>query len=149
MKFVWRFRLACALIALSAAAVPLTAQQAAHHSMGGPVPEEILSRPVSLRSGIGVMHQKVSTSSKQAQAFYDQGLAYLQSYVWIEAARSFHQALRSDPKMVMAYVGLSYAYSPFDFAAAESNLNQAQALASHASDRERRRIQIRALQLRA
>ena len=38
--------------------------------------------------------------SPEAQRFYDQGLAYLHNYVWIEAARSFHQALRarSEPR---------------------------------------------------
>jgi len=52
----------------------------------------------------------VSTSSPDAQAFYDQGLAYLNSFVWIEAARSFHQALRLDPSLGMAQLGLSDAY---------------------------------------
>ena len=52
-------------------------------------------RPVPIRTGIGIAHDAVSTKSKEAQAFYDQGLAYLHSYVWLEAARSFNQALRS------------------------------------------------------
>ena len=119
------------------------------HSHVGWVPQEILERPVSLRSGIGTIHEEVSTSSNQAQAFYDQGLAYLQSYVWIEAARSFHQALRNDPKLAMAYVGLSYAYSPMDFPAAEAALAKAQSLAANLTDRERKRTEIRSLQLRA
>jgi tetratricopeptide (TPR) repeat protein len=119
------------------------------HSMCGWIPVELLTRPVPLRTGIGTIHEEVSTSSKQAQAFYDQGLAYLQSYFWIEAARSFHQALRYDPRLVLAYVGLSYAYSPIDFAAARTELNQAEQLVGHATDRERRRIEIRALQMKA
>jgi len=110
---------------------------------------ELLERPTALRSGVGSIHEKVTTSSSEAQQFYDQGLAYLESYVWIESARSFHQALRYDPHMAMAYVGLSYAYSPIDFAAAVAALNQAQGLSEGLSDRERRRIQIRALQLQA
>ena len=76
----------------------------------GSVPEEILARPITRQAGIGNAHQKVSTSSAQAQAFYDQGLAYLHSYVWINAARSFRQALRADPHLGMAYVGLADAY---------------------------------------
>ena len=64
------------------------AQQALHdgHSNTGPVPLEILQRPVTLRTGIGELHEKVSTHSPEAQSFYDQGLSYLHSYVWIEAA---------------------------------------------------------------
>jgi tetratricopeptide (TPR) repeat protein len=127
------------------------AQNGLHSSHGhiGWIPAEILKRPVTLQQGIGKIHEPVSTSSRQAQLFYDQGLAYLQSYVWVEAARSFHQALRSDPRLAMAYVGLSYAYSPMDFAAATDALAKAQSLAVSLPDRERRRIQIRSLQLKA
>src|SRR5215813_7522615 len=127
------------------------AQNGLHSSHGyiGWIPAEILNRPVTLQQGIGKIHEPVSTSSRQAQLFYDQGLAYLQSYVWVEAARSFHQALRSDPRLAMAYVGLSYAYSPMDFAAATEALDKAQSLAVSAPNRERRRIQIRSLQLKA
>src|SRR5947209_15570624 len=125
------------------------ADEHANHATVGWVPEEILDRPVALRTGIGVYHEKVNTSSALAQKFYDQGVAYLHSYVWIEAARSFHQALRSDPKMAMAYVGLSYAYSPIDYAAAQTALERARNLASGISDREQRRVKIRALQLDA
>src|SRR5688572_13907873 len=71
------------------------------------VPAELLDRPVGLRQGIGNSHEAVTTSSKDAQAFYDQGLNYLESYVWIEASRSFHQALRLDLSLAMAWIGLS------------------------------------------
>jgi len=77
------------------------------HDAAGPVPREILERPLPLRQGIGKVHEAVTTSSPEAQAFYDQGLAYLNSFVWIEAARSFHQALRLDPCLGMAQLGLS------------------------------------------
>jgi tetratricopeptide (TPR) repeat protein len=125
------------------------ADEHANHTRVGWVPEEILNRPVALRQGIGVYHEKVTTSSPLAQKFYDQGLAYLHSYVWIEAARAFHQALRSDPKMAMAYLGLSYAYSPMDYRAARAALDQAESLFAAADDREHRRSAIRRAQLDA
>src|SRR6266550_5931844 len=81
----------------------------AMHMNVGWVPREILERPVTLREGIGTIHEAVTTSSKEAQAFYDQGLAYLHSYVWIEAARSFNEALRLDPKLAIAHAALSLA----------------------------------------
>ena len=116
----------------------------------GWVPREILDRPLSLHDGLGPVHERVTTSSSEAQKYYDQGLAYLHSYVWIEAARSFHQALRLDPKMAMAYVGLSRAYSGLtDPKAAREALQKAQALAPSAQEWERRRIQLRAQQLDA
>jgi tetratricopeptide (TPR) repeat protein len=125
------------------------ADEHANHTRVGWVPEEILNRPVALRQGIGVYHEKVTTSSPLAQKFYDQGVAYLHSYVWIEAARAFHQALRSDSKMAMAYLGLSYAYSPMDYGAARSALERAESLSSATQDRELRRMVIRKAQLDA
>jgi len=125
--------------------VSVCAQDNGHagHS-GGPVPREILDRPVSLRTGIGTVHEKVSTSSTEAQAFYDQGLAYLHSFVWIEAIRSFHQALRNDENLGMAYLGLADAYLGLqDPGTARAAVNTARSLEKHMSDRERTWLAIR------
>ncbi len=114
----------------------------------GWVPREVLERPLPLRQGIGKLHEEVTTTSLEAQAYYDQGLAYLHSYVWIEAARSFHQALRLDPSMAMAYVGLSDAYvGLLDVPSAVSAAEKAKSLAAKVSERERGRIALRALQM--
>ena len=111
---------------------------------------QLAQKPVPLRSGIGVAHESVTTSSKRAQAFYDQGLAYLDSYVWLEAARSFNTALTVDPNLAMAYVGLSVAYTELnDTSAASDALKLAKALAPKLSERERLRIAARALQMDA
>jgi tetratricopeptide (TPR) repeat protein len=116
----------------------------------GWVPREVLERPLPLRPGTGNTHEAVSTRSAEAQAFYDQGLNYLHGYVWIEAARSFHQALRLDPELAMAYVGLSRVYSGLEEPkAALAAVERARALGAKASARERRRIEVRAKQLDA
>lgn len=116
----------------------------------GWVPREILDRPLPLHDGIGPVHEKVTTSSVEAQKYYDQGVAYLHSYVWIEAARSFNQALRLDPKMAMAYVGLSRTYSGLtDPKAAREALQKAHALAPSVQEWERHRVELRAKQLEA
>jgi protein-disulfide isomerase len=113
------------------------------HDFIGYVPQEILERPVSLRRGIGNVQQKVTTTSPQAQAFYNQGLNYLSSYVWIEAARSFHQALRLDPTMAMAYVGLSDVYVALqDLSAAEAAIQRAKLLLPGITQGERQRLDI-------
>ena len=117
---------------------------------GGWVPRELLERPVGRRPGTGNAHEVVTTQSAEAQAFYDQGLNYLHGYVWLEAGRSFRQALRLDPKVAMAWVGLSRVYSGLDDPGqARRALSRADALAPHASPRERRRIALRAKQLDA
>jgi tetratricopeptide (TPR) repeat protein len=140
-----------ALVALLFTATAL-AQDDPHAACGsvGWVPREILERPVALRTGIGNSHDPVTTASKEAQAFYDQGLAYLHSYVWVEAARSFRQALRHDPDLALAWVGLSRAFSGLeDPAAAREAHTKAQERALTASPREQRRIALRAKQLEA
>src|SRR6266849_1246264 len=49
---------------LNVDSVPMFGQEASHQAhQGGPVPREILERPVPLRAGIGTVHERVSTSS--------------------------------------------------------------------------------------
>src|SRR5215471_11620544 len=116
----------------------------------GWVPREILQRSVPLREGIGKINDPVTTSSPEAQALYNQGVTYLHSYVWIEAARSCNQALRSDPKLAMAYICLSRAYSGLeDQTAAQAAVQSAKFLAGNVSQREQLRIALRAQQLEA
>jgi hypothetical protein len=67
----------------------------------GWVPGEILERPVPLRTGTGNTPDSATRSSSEALALYRQGVNYLHGYVWIEAARSFNQALRRDPHLEM------------------------------------------------
>ncbi|HMG34268.1 MAG TPA: hypothetical protein VKM94_10050 [Blastocatellia bacterium] len=135
----------------SLASSPVRARQHENHdSAAGSIPLEVLQRPVPLRTGIGSIHDPVTTSSKEAQAFYDQGLAYLHSYVWIEAARSFNQALRLDPGLAMACAGLSRAYSGLNsMAGARAALADARSRELKATTREQRRIALRDRQLYA
>ncbi|OAI54291.1 hypothetical protein AYO44_15225 [Planctomycetaceae bacterium SCGC AG-212-F19] len=82
-----------------------------------------------------VLRYRISTSSPECQALFDQGLGYFYSYVWIEAARSFETAVHYDPDCAVAWWGLSRAlerYSKRD--AADKALQKAKeksALASH------------------
>jgi tetratricopeptide (TPR) repeat protein len=151
-RFVWRRLsfLSLAALLMVFAISPAAAQHEDHQPANavGWVPKELLKRPLPLREGVGKLHEEVTTKSSQAQAYYDQGLAYLHSFVWIEAARSFHQALRLDPSLAMAYVGLSDAYvGLLDFASAATQVEKAEALAEKVSERERTRIHLRALQM--
>jgi tetratricopeptide (TPR) repeat protein len=114
------------------------------------VPPELLERTLPIRAGVGNSREKVTTTSPEAQSFYDQAVNYLESYVWIEAARSFHQALRLDPKMAMAYLGLSRVYSGLDnTAGARRFLEKAKERSAGASPRELRLMEIREKQLAA
>jgi tetratricopeptide (TPR) repeat protein len=142
--------LAFCLVWILATAQATLAQHEVHNPKAaiGAVPSELLERALPLRQGIGKVHEEVSTSSRDAQAYYDQGLAYLHSFVWIEAARSFHQALRLDPAIAMAYLGLSDSYIGLqDVGAARAALEKAESLTGDKVESERLRIVIRARQL--
>ena len=112
------------------------------------VPSELLTRPVAMAKGIGHAHDAIGTKSASAQAFYDQGLAYLHSYVWIEAARSLNQALREDPSLAIAHAQLSLAYTELNAPSeARAAIDRAAALAAAAGDHDRRHIEARRLQM--
>src|SRR5262252_9137370 len=129
---------------------PLAAPaQSSHCDMGsGYVDPAFLEKPTTLQDGIGKISQKITTRSREAQAFYEQGLAYLDSYVFLEAARSFHQALRIDPDCAMAWMGLARAEENLDRRApAQAAIARAQALSAHVTEKEKRFIALRAEQL--
>ena len=134
------------LVLLAASSTLCIAQTPDHssHVPGGPLPREILDRPVPLRAGIGSVHESVSTASPEAQSFYDQGLSYLHSFVWMEAIRSFHQSLRADPNLAMAYLGLADAYIGLqDVPTARSAVERARTFEKKLNQRERSWLAIR------
>jgi tetratricopeptide (TPR) repeat protein len=138
---------------LTMLAIALGLAQTAHDHPVPPASADVLAiakRPLPIRSGIGSAHDPVTTSSREAQAFYDQGLAYLHSYVWLEAARSFNQALRLDPNIAMAHAQLAIADTELNApAAAREALARAQALAPKANDHDRTHIDARVRQIAA
>jgi tetratricopeptide (TPR) repeat protein len=65
--------------------------------------------PAHLMTGQGTeyVHFKITTSSAEAQKFFDQGLAQLHSFWAVEAERSFLQAASLDPDAPMPWWGIS------------------------------------------
>ena len=128
---------------------PAALGQHAAHAVAT-VPQNLLERPVTIKTGIGSAHDDAGTKSAEAQRFYDQGLAYLHNYVWIEAARSFNQALRLDANLALAHVGLSYAYIELNLSAkAGQAIASAQALAAKRDAHVKRHVEVRSLQMAA
>jgi tetratricopeptide (TPR) repeat protein len=91
--------------------------------------------PAKLIPNFCLLKYRVSTSSPQCQAFFDQGLGYYYSYVWMEAARSFETAAQQDPQCAMAWWGLSRSLERFgrrgEGTKALLRANELQAKASH------------------
>jgi tetratricopeptide (TPR) repeat protein len=65
-----------------------------------------------LMSGIGDLDHSVTTTSPEAQKFFDQGLRLIYAFNHDEAARSFRRAADLDPRMAMAYWGIAEAVGP-------------------------------------
>jgi tetratricopeptide (TPR) repeat protein len=116
----------------------------------GYIPRNVLQLPITLRNNVGHVNDPVTTSDPEAQAYYNQGVACLHNYVWIDAARSFNQALRLDSQLAMAHVGLFRVFINLnDLPAAAEEVHKAQALQTSLTDRERRRIEVTAKHLEA
>jgi len=144
-----RFAL-CLFIGLAAPAAA-AAQDAHDHgtTVAGRIPREIIERSVPIRDGIGRVSHPTSARSKEAQAFYEQGLAYLHSYVWLEAARSFNQALRIENDFALAWVGLSRAYSGLEDPKMARDAQSHALQIRNVTPREARWIDVRTRQLDA
>lgn len=67
---------------------------------------------VPLFDGLGSHGRKVTTSSPEAQRYFNQGLCFLYAFNHDEAIRSFRKATELDPKCAMAWWGISVANGP-------------------------------------
>ncbi len=71
--------------------------------------------PVShapLLDTLGEYHRPVTTASRLAQSYFDQGLRLIYGYYFTEAVASFREAIRLDPNCAMAYWGMALAIGP-------------------------------------
>jgi len=117
-----------------------TAMQHHHAPDTGPQLRDL--PPPPLMQGIGDSHLKISTSSEQAQAYFDQGLRLLHCFWDFEAYRAFKEAARQDPSAAMAYWG---EYEALKMTGRHGTiqkekqvaLDKAKSLAEHATDHER------------
>jgi peroxiredoxin len=82
---------------------------AAGHSVHGEAFNDGPRHKAYLMPGMGKVHFVVTTTSPEARAFIDQGVAQLHSFYYFEAERSFRQAAAIDPDCAMAYWGAAMA----------------------------------------
>ncbi|MEZ6071031.1 MAG: tetratricopeptide repeat protein [Pirellulales bacterium] len=62
---------------------------------------------------LGNYHYHVTTDSRNAQLWFDRGLAMCHAFNHEEAVRCFERALQADPGMPMALWGMAYAWGPY------------------------------------
>jgi len=65
-----------------------------------------------LFDGMGAHHRTVSTTSGEAQKYFDQGLVWSYAFNHDEAVRSFEQAAQLDPSLAAAWWGVSLCSGP-------------------------------------
>jgi len=73
--------------------------------------ERVASR-VPLFENLGTLHHPITTRSKEAQRYFDQGLRLVYAFNHEEAIRAFEEAARLDPSAAMAYWGIALALGP-------------------------------------
>lgn len=99
--------------------------------------------PAKLMPHLCLLRYRVGTSSPECQAFFDQGLGFFYSYVWMEAARSFETAVQHDPGCAMAWCALSKAIERWGRGQHAAALKKAQELLPGVSHREHLLIKAR------
>lgn len=71
-----------------------------------------LARGAVLLPDLGSHHRAVTTTSSEAQAWFDQGLALTYGFNHDEAARSYARAAELDPGCAMCFWGVAYTLGP-------------------------------------
>lgn len=67
------------------------------------------SIPARIWSGVGARRfEPLTTSSREAREYFEQGLALVYGFNHDEARRSFREAARHDPEFAMAYWGIAH-----------------------------------------
>jgi len=70
------------------------------------------ARGAMLFDGLGNFHRKATTSSTEAQKFFDQGMRYLWAFNHDESTRSFAKAAELDPRCAICYWGVALTVGP-------------------------------------
>jgi len=70
------------------------------------------SPPVRLMPGLGEVYHPVSTKSRDAQQFFNQGLKLVYGFNHDEARKAFQRAAEIDSKLAMAWWGVALTLGP-------------------------------------
>ncbi|MGH9432085.1 MAG: hypothetical protein ACRD3T_11135 [Terriglobia bacterium] len=94
--------------------------------------------PPKLINGIGHESLKITTSSAQAQVYFNQGLNLLHCFWFFEAYRAFKYASQLDPSAAMPYWGMAEVLGPVDAMKTERKaaIEKAKSLSATASEQE-------------
>ena len=138
------------LLLTLAAAHPAAAQDAVEASLPDSFDEPM---PV-LTSSLGSFSRPISSTSAEAQQYFDQGFQLMYAFAKVDAARSFREAQKHDPDCAICYWGEAWTWGSYlngpmradEAPRAYAAIQRALALAGdHASPRERAFIEAMAV----
>jgi tetratricopeptide (TPR) repeat protein len=144
LRFACILALVCAVLPL-----PATGQDKPARSV-----YDRYTEPIEVfKNGLGSFTRPISSTNKEAQAFFDQGFQMMYAFAKPEAVRSFREAWKRDPQCAICHWGEAWAWgsylnapmrddeSPHAYAAAQKALS----LKAHASEKERALIEAMAV----
>jgi len=99
--------------AFAAISGPALAQTHDGHPPAGP-PETLAgwAKGAQLFDGLGTFRRKITTRSKLAQRYFDQGMRFIWAFNHDEATRSFAKAAQIDPRCASCYWGVALTLGP-------------------------------------
>jgi len=75
---------------------------------------ERYTEPIPLyKTGLGTFTRPISSSNKEAQAFFDQGFQMMYAFAKPEAVRSFRESWKRDPNCAICYWGEGWAWGSY------------------------------------
>ena len=107
---------------------------------------ERYTAPIGIyQTGLGTFTRPISSSNKEAQAFFDQGFQMMYSFAKPEAVRSFRESWKRDANCAICYWGEAWAWGSYlngpmnaeEAPHAYTAIQKAVALKSHATEKER------------
>ena len=112
-------------------------------------PAESSTPKTPLYDNLGASHIAITSSSPEAQQYFDQGFTLSYAFNHAEAIRAFRQAAAIDPSCAMCYWGVAFALGPninapiSEEAARDAfaAIEQARTRIAHASEKERAYIE--------
>ena len=135
---------ALAICCLAASSVSWA--QESHLDNPGEIPKYVKDPIPLYTSGLGPFKREISSTNKEAQAFFTQGFQMEWAFARLDAIRSFREAWKRDPNCAICYWGEAWAWgsylngpmaadqSPFAYAALQK---ARELMKDHATQKER------------
>ena len=87
--------------------------QESHLDAPGEVPKYVRDPIPLYTTGLGPFHRPITTTNKEAQAFFDQGFQMMYAFARLDAVRSFREAWKRDPDCAICYWGEGWAWGSY------------------------------------